>query len=105
MKQLVRDLATDHSLWDEYIDPSAQGGDDFDTMTTDEKMRMIVDLWPEDVRDDDEEGRRIISEIRAERAKAASTLGRAGGRSTSSAKQRASQKNGRRGGRPHKQVS
>jgi hypothetical protein len=102
-KYSVRDLATDHNLWDEYIDPAAQGEGDFDTMTTAEKMHMIVELWPEDVRDDDEDGQRLLSEIRNERIAAAVMLGRRGGKSTSAAKRTASRENGKRGGRPRKQ--
>lgn len=99
-QHLVRDLATDRELWDEYIDPGGNGGDDFNTMTTDDKMRMIVDLWPEDVRDDDDEGQRILSEIRRERSSAAAVMGRIGGRTISPAKSSAARENGRLGGRP-----
>lgn len=100
MKHFVRDLATNQNLWNEYIDPSGQGGNDFNIMATEDKMRMIVDLWPEDVREDDEEGQHILLEIRRERSAAAAVMGRSGGRSTSAIKSRTARENGKRGGRP-----
>ena len=65
-KHMTRDLAENRNLWDEYIDPNGEGdaSDDFNTMTTDEKMRMIVEVFPYDVRDDDDEGLAILAEIR-----------------------------------------
>jgi hypothetical protein len=102
-KWFVRDLATDRSLWDKYIDPSGQGGNDFNTMTTDKKMHMIVDLWPEDVLNNDEDGQRILAEIRRQRQHAASMLGKVGGRKISPAKSSAAKENGKKGGRPRKQ--
>lgn len=64
MKHLVIDLATNRNLWEEYIDPAGQGGEAFSEMTNEEKMDMIIDLWPEDVREDDEEGQAILAKLR-----------------------------------------
>lgn len=62
-KHYVYDLATNRDLWDEYIDPSGDGGVDFETMSDEAKMQMIVELWPEDVIEDDEDGQRILKSI------------------------------------------
>jgi hypothetical protein len=60
----TREIATDNDLWDEYIDPTGEGGNDFETMSIYRKMRMIVELWPEDVDENDDEGQAILAEIR-----------------------------------------
>ena len=66
-KHSTRELAENRNLWDEYIDPNGEGDatDDFNTMTTDEKMRMIVEIWPYDVPDWDDEGQAILADIRS----------------------------------------
>lgn len=102
-KHFVRDLAIDRALWDEYIDPSGQGGDDFNTMSLGEKMRMIIDMWPNDVQNDDDEGQRILAKIRRERKRAGAILGRIGGQKITLAKSSAARENGKKGGHPHKQ--
>jgi hypothetical protein len=71
----TRDLATDRNLWDEYIDPNAESPDDFEAISIDDKMRMIVEIWPHDVAEWDDEGQAILNGIRAERSAAAAALG------------------------------
>ena len=63
MAPTVRDIADDEELWCEYVDPSGIGGNDFFDMDTDDKMAMIVDLWPEDVDESDEEGIALINKL------------------------------------------
>ena len=96
----VRELATDRGLWNQYIDPSNQGGNDFETMSVKEKMEMIVDLWPGDISENDTEALEMLAKIRDARKSAASLLGKKGGLSTSPAKKKSSPNNGRLGGRP-----
>ena len=98
----VRELATNHNLWKQYIDPSNQGGNDFETMSVNEKMEMIVDLWPEDILSDDTEALEILKKIRNARKQAASLLGKKGGSVKSERKSKSSAANGRLGGRPAK---
>jgi hypothetical protein len=98
----VRELATDRSLWNQYIDPSNQGGNDFETMSIKEKMEMIVDLWPEDISENDTEALEMLAKIRNARKSAASLLGKKGGSAKSERKSKSSAANGRLGGRPAK---
>jgi hypothetical protein len=41
------ELATNRELWMTYVDPNNEDAGAFDAMTTDEKVAMIEDLWPE----------------------------------------------------------
>lgn len=60
----TEELASDRRLWDEYIDPTGEGRGKFETMTVREKMQMIVELFPLDVPDWDEDGQAILAQIR-----------------------------------------
>ena len=101
-KHTVRELATNENLWREYIDPTNQGGNDFETMSVKGKMEMIVDLWPEDILDDDTEALGILEKIHNARKLAAALLGKKGGSVKSKRKTQSSRENGRLGGRPAK---
>lgn len=60
-KHTTRELATNRDLWEEYIDPDNAAPTAFDDMSTAEKMEAIVEMFPQDVNDDDEEGLRILN--------------------------------------------
>lgn len=59
----VEEIASNQHLWNEYVNPGNDEPDAFDEMSTVHKMRLIVELWPEDVAEDDEEGQRILEEL------------------------------------------
>ena len=57
----TRELATDRNLWEEYIDPDNNAPTAFDDLTTEEKMEAIVEMFPGDVAEDDDEGQAILN--------------------------------------------
>lgn len=63
----VRYIAENRRAWEERVDPQNNDPGAFDRMTVDEKMRLIVELWPEDVKDQDSEGQAILTELRVKR--------------------------------------
>ena len=60
-KHTIRQLATNRSLWEEYIDPQNNAPDAFDALTVAEKMEAIVEMFPGDVDDDDAEGMALLN--------------------------------------------
>jgi len=61
----LREIATNRELWNEYCDPGNNDPEGFDNMTTDDKIAMMVDLWPGDVSEFDEEGQAILQAKRS----------------------------------------
>lgn len=56
----VREIATSKDLYESHIDPQGNDRGAFDRMSTEEKMRTIVEMFPDDIDEDDDEGRGLI---------------------------------------------
>lgn len=53
-KPTTEEIANNKELWSTYVDPDNQDPTAFETMTAEEKIAMIRDLWPERERELDE---------------------------------------------------
>ena len=56
----VREIAESEEKWNEYVNPGNDDPGAFKRLTIQEKMNLIVSLWPEDIQEDDKEARKIL---------------------------------------------
>ena len=45
-KPTMEQIATDHDLWNQYVDPQNNDPEAFDRMTVEEKVQLQRGLWP-----------------------------------------------------------
>ena len=54
-KPSMTEIATDRSLWEQYVDPQNNDPEAFDRMTVEEKIALQRELWPEEAAQEEAE--------------------------------------------------